>query len=184
MGKIKKLDDFIIEKYGIDVVDGVYYRNGVRVDEMAYARRDFVLYMTYHLTTIAAHYVLLKYASEHKGCERLVAHWRGELESKIVDVREMDTKPRTNNRRMVKGALEQGWNESDCAIDTQRLARKIAPKLKEENVSVGVDDMSRYIRMFVNDMPTMIDLMAHCDDGISVDAFLDGICPNGEGVFV
>ena len=175
MGKIKKIDEYIAEKYGMELIDGRYYLNGVLINEMAYARQDFILYLRSHLSTIAAHYVLLKYASEHTGYEQLVKHWRGELESKIVDVQEMETKPKTNNRSMVKRALEQEWKNSDCNNDVMRIIRKITPKLKEEGIDSKQTDITIYVESFMSDVPTIIELMSNCDNA-QIEPFLDRLC--------
>lgn len=176
MKKIKKIDDFIIEKYGIEMINGAYHCNGVEINEMAYERQDFIHYLRYQLTTMEAHYVLLKYASEHSGYEQLIAHWRGELETKIIDVQEMDTKPKANNRHMVKRALEQEWGKSDCNNNPQKIIRKITPKLNIEGIVITQTDLMKYVESFINDVPTIIELMSNCNN-IPIKPFLDKICP-------
>ena len=158
----------------MELIDNAYYCNGVEINEMAYERQDFLLYLRYHLTTIAAHYVLLKYASEHEGYEQPAPHWRGELETKIIDVQEMETKPDTNNRTMVKRALSQEWKNSDCNNNPQKIIKKITPKLNEENVVIPKSDLMRYVESFIEDVPLMIELMSNCNN-IPVKPFLDKI---------
>lgn len=176
MKKIKKIDDFIAEKYGMELIDGTYYCNGVEINEMAYERQDFLLYLRCHLTTIAAHYVMLKYASEHSGYEQLVPHWRGELETRIVDVQEMETKPKANNRSMVKRALEQEWDKSDCNNNPQKIIRKITPKLNEECIVIEKSDLMKYVESFITDVPSIIELMSNTNN-IQIKPLLDKICP-------
>lgn len=176
MEKIKKFDDFIVEKYGMELIDGTYYCNGVEINEMAYERQDFLLYLRFQLTTIAAHYVLLKYASEHDGYEQLVPHWRGELETKIVNVQAMETKPKVNNRPMVKRALEQEWKKTDCDNNPQKIIKIITPKLNAEGIVITKSDLMKYAESFINDVPIIIELMANCNN-MPIKPFLDKIYP-------
>lgn len=90
----------------------------------------------------------------------------------------MDTRPKANDRSMVKRALEQEWRNSDCSNDVPRMIRKIKPKLKEEGIEIAQIDMVKYVELFINDMPSIIELMSNCNN-IPINPFLDKICPDG-----
>ena len=136
--------------------------------EMAYDRQEFGQYLRYNFNTMAAHYMLVKYAKNNEGFEYLIGHWADEICEHIIDVQEMETKPKANNRKMVEKALNEEWFGKMNLLDKpDSIVRKTKAKIRQENIDMSEDVALTYATNFINEMPKIISLMAY---GNSQDA--------------
>ena len=130
------------------------------LNEMAYERGEIVDEIRFKTTEIIRNFVLVVYARKHNLLT--IEHWRGELLTYITDIQDMDTKPKSGNRKMVREALQEQWVEK-MELDTHpdKIIHKYIAKFKTENLHPTEEEHIELTKAFIDNMGRLMDEMAY-----------------------
>lgn len=131
------------------------------LNEMAFYRKDFKYYLMSITTAFISHYALVKYITLTHNTNPSFEHWKTEVKNMIIDIQQMDTKPKSGNRSMVERALTEAWVDGmNLSGNRDDIKRRFRNKFKEE----GIDEASvedEIVEAFLKDIPTIIHEMAY-----------------------
>lgn len=137
-------------------------RRGDLLLEMAFYRDEFKNYLLNITTTIISHFALIVYSQISNTHTETLNHWKGELRDRIVEFQEMDTKPKSGNRKMVSKVLSDTWFvKLDLPNKPNIVARRFQTKFQEENIIIDNVMKERIARLFIENMSAIIEQMAY-----------------------
>ena len=132
------------------------------LNEMAYHRNEFVAEIKSQTTEIIRNYALIFYAHKHN--LQTINHWRGELITLITNFQDMETKPKTGNRKMVKKVIQEEWVEKmELKNHPETIIHKYIAKFNDESITLTPQEHMEIAESFIGHMDELANEMAYGD---------------------
>lgn len=134
--------------------------------EMAYPRREFKRKADDLVNQITVNWCLINYAKLTGDKTELVGHWKSELSAHISNVAKMKIKKNNSLEARTKVLNEVWIEESEIGRDPQTVNMTIYFKFQDENIATDNDVYGQVISNLMNEVPTLVNLMAQADFGV------------------
>lgn len=130
----------------------------IKLNEMAYDRKDIKSEARGQFTPMFQHWILVRWSADNARDTRNYKHWQKELIAALWNVGSMEL-TKGNSRSAVRSAINEEYF-TNMQVQNKSLLKRIQTLCRLENISL---DAEEYESSFKAELPKLVDIMASGD---------------------
>ena len=125
----------------------------------AISRKHFILNSYHLLSPLMEHWCLIRFVRLTETDCGTIPHWKHEVSIFMRDIAYQNLDGGNKYKTRFK-ALKEAWNMGDFDKDPNAVYRSVISKFEDEQVDINNPAIIQSCRDFINDTPTIIELIA------------------------